>query len=91
MGNLMKSVLEETAASQSHWKASGVKGHLCGACRPMKDKTKAGLEAESQQRSTALPLCTWALDRKRLKPQIYAYLMPVNPVLTSKAGFKGNL
>ena len=61
----MKSVPEETIASQSHWKASSVKGHLCGACLSMKDMTKAGLEAEiTATQHSAAPL---HLDVRREK------------------------
>ena len=40
-----------------------------------------------------LPLCTLTLDEKKAEASDLcdADLMPVNPVFTSKAGFKGNL
>ena len=89
----MKSVLEETATSQSYRKAQGVKGHLRGACWPMKDMIKAGLVTEiTAKQQNAAPL-RLDVDEKKAEASDLCDpdLMPVNPVFTSKAGFKGNL
>lgn len=75
-------------------KAQSMADLVPGSCRPRKGITRAetGQHLYKSTQQMAL-LCAWKRDQEAAEDlDLYeAELMPVNPVLTSKAGCEGSL